>query len=196
MHQGDGFAGRTYDARHCLRIGWFCLLGLFRHVRPVAHGRLRRARLLDHVRAHAHLRRILPRRRLREGLARRWGRLFRDWRSMISIAAFSIFGIALCQVSYFSVIHHTSAGVGTTIEQLGLVLIMLWTCLRKRRLPNRARGAWARVRHGGARPDRHAGRSFPIGVVAAGMLLGHGVGRRVGLVHADAGEGACQSGAR
>ena len=62
--------------------------------------------------------------------------LFRDWRSMISIAAFSIFGIALCQVSYFSVIHHTSAGVGTTIEQLGLVLIMLWTCLRKRRLPN------------------------------------------------------------
>lgn len=64
------------------------------------------------------------------------GALFRDWRSMISIAAFSIFGIALCQVSYFSVIHHTSAGVGTTIEQLGLVLIMLWTCLRKRRLPN------------------------------------------------------------
>lgn len=51
-------------------------------------------------------------------------------------AAFSIFGIVLCQVSYFSVIHHTSAGVGTTIEQLGLVLIMLWTCLRKRRLPN------------------------------------------------------------
>ena len=25
--------------------------------------------------------------------------------------------------------------MGTTIEQLGLVLIMLWTCLRKRRLP-------------------------------------------------------------
>ena len=93
------------------------------------------------------------------------GALFRDWRSMISIAAFSIFGIALCQVSYFSVIHHTSAGVGTTIE----------------------RGAWARVRHGGARPDRHARRSFPIGAVPTGMLLGHGVGRRVGLIYADAG---------
>ena len=62
-------AGRAYDARYRLRIGWFRLLGLFRHVRPAAHGRLRRAGLLDHVRAHAHLRGILPRRRVREGLA-------------------------------------------------------------------------------------------------------------------------------
>ena len=62
--------------------------------------------------------------------------LFRDVRSVIGIAVFAIFGIVLCQMSYLNVIHYTSAGVGTTIEQLGLVLIMLWTCLRRHRLPN------------------------------------------------------------
>ena len=62
--------------------------------------------------------------------------LFRDVRSVIGIAVFAIFGIVLCQMSYLNVIHYTSAGVGTTLEQLGLVLIMLWTCLRKHRLPN------------------------------------------------------------
>ena len=100
------------------------------------------------------------------------GALFRDWRSMISIAAFSIFGIVLCQVSYFSVIHHTSAGVGTTIEQLGLVLIMLWTCLRKRRLPNPPRGAGARVRHGGARSDRPQGDLSRLALSQQGCFWG------------------------
>lgn len=62
--------------------------------------------------------------------------LFRDVRSVIGIAVFAVFGIVLCQMSYLNVIHYTSAGVGTTLEQLGLVLIMLWTCMRKHRLPN------------------------------------------------------------
>ena len=186
MHQGAALrGGHMMRGIVCALAGSVCW-GFFRHVRPAAHGRLRRAGLL-----------ITCVRMLISAVfflgvvfVKDWrlvGALFRDWRSMISIAAFSIFGIALCQVSYFSVIHHTSAGVGTTIEQLGLVLIMLWTCLRKRRLPQSSRGAWARVRHGGARPDRHARRSFPDCAVPAGMLLGHGVGCRVGLVYVDAG---------
>lgn len=61
--------------------------------------------------------------------------LFRDRRSLVSIAAFAVFGIILCQLSYLEVIHYTSAGVGTTIEQFGLVLIMFWTCIKGRRLP-------------------------------------------------------------
>lgn len=61
--------------------------------------------------------------------------LLRDVRSLASIVTFSIFGVALCQMAYMNVIHYTSAGVGTTLEQFGLVFIMLWTCFRHRRLP-------------------------------------------------------------
>lgn len=61
--------------------------------------------------------------------------LLRDVRSLVSIALFAVFGIIVCQLSYLQVIHYTSAGVGTTIEQFGLVLIMLWTCLKTRRRP-------------------------------------------------------------
>lgn len=61
--------------------------------------------------------------------------VFRDWRSLVQIAAFAIFGVLLTQLSYLYAIGYTSAGVGTTIEQVGLVLIMLYVCLRSRRMP-------------------------------------------------------------
>ena len=66
--------------------------------------------------------------------------VFRDWRSLAQIAAFAIFGVLLTQLSYLNAISYTSAGVGTTIEQVGLVLIMLYVCGRAKRLP-RAREA-------------------------------------------------------
>lgn len=61
--------------------------------------------------------------------------VFRDWRSLAQIAAFAIFGVLLTQLSYLNAIKFTSAGVGTTIEQIGLVFIMLYVCLRNKRLP-------------------------------------------------------------
>ena len=63
------------------------------------------------------------------------GAVLRDRRSLVSIALYALFGILLTQLSYLNVIHYTSAGVGTTIEQLGLALILLYSCWRARRLP-------------------------------------------------------------
>lgn len=61
--------------------------------------------------------------------------VFRDRRSLLQIALFAVFGVLLTQMSYLNAIKYTSAGVGTTIEQIGLVLIMLYVCVRGRRLP-------------------------------------------------------------
>lgn len=61
--------------------------------------------------------------------------VFRDWRSLVQIALFAIFGVLLTQLSYLNAISYTGAGVGTTIEQVGLVLIMLYVCVRAKRLP-------------------------------------------------------------
>lgn len=59
----------------------------------------------------------------------------RDKRSLARIAAFSLLGVLLTQISYLSAISFTNAGTGTVLERLGLVLIMLYVCLRTRRLP-------------------------------------------------------------
>ncbi len=59
----------------------------------------------------------------------------RDKRSLARIAAFSLLGVLLTQVSYLSAIAYTNAGTGTVLERLGLVLIMLYVCARTRRFP-------------------------------------------------------------
>nr|WP_080803702.1 GNAT family N-acetyltransferase [Arabiibacter massiliensis] len=59
----------------------------------------------------------------------------RDKRSLARIAAFSLLGVLLTQVSYLTAIAFTNAGTGTVLERLGLVLIMLFVCVRMRRLP-------------------------------------------------------------
>ena len=67
-----------------------------------------------------------------------WGRLvavFRDRRSLATIVCFALFGVLLTQVSYLYAIGYTDAGTGTMLEQIGLVLIMLYVCVRGRRMP-------------------------------------------------------------
>ena len=61
--------------------------------------------------------------------------VMRDTRSLLRIAAFSLLGVLLTQISYLTAISYTNAGTGTVLERLGLVLIMLYVCLRARRLP-------------------------------------------------------------
>ena len=48
----------------------------------------------------------------------------------MQIAAFALFGILLTQVSYLTTIGYTNAATGTALEQVGLVLIMLYVCVR------------------------------------------------------------------
>lgn len=61
--------------------------------------------------------------------------VLRDRRSLVQIAAFAVFGVVLTQVSYLLSIQSTNAGTGTVLQQLGLVIIMAYTCVRARRAP-------------------------------------------------------------
>lgn len=66
--------------------------------------------------------------------------VFRDKRSLGRIAAFAMLGVLLTQVSYLTAISYTNAGTGTVLERLGLIIIMLYVCLRTRRLPSLRQG--------------------------------------------------------
>lgn len=61
--------------------------------------------------------------------------VLRDTRSLVRIAGFGLLGVLLTQVSYLSAIAYTNAGIGTVLERLGLIVIMLFTCWRTWRLP-------------------------------------------------------------
>lgn len=55
-----------------------------------------------------------------------------SWRDVVIYGIFGCFG---CQYTYMASIALNNAGVATLIEQLGLVIVVFWTCFRKRRSP-------------------------------------------------------------
>ncbi len=59
----------------------------------------------------------------------------RDVRSLIQIALFAVFGVVFTQMSYLLAIANTNAGTATVIQQIGLIIIMVITCVRVRRGP-------------------------------------------------------------
>ncbi len=58
-------------------------------------------------------------------------------RDLAGIAAYGICGLSLCQFSYMTSISYSNAATTTVLQTLNLVFIMLITCLRLRRRPNR-----------------------------------------------------------
>lgn len=62
------------------------------------------------------------------------------WRSPADagmLVCYGIFGLLMCQYAYMTSISYTNAGTTTVLQTLSLVIIMLLTCLRLRRRPNR-----------------------------------------------------------
>lgn len=52
------------------------------------------------------------------------------------LLTFAIFGMTLCQYSYFSSVNSSNAGTATVLQQVSIVMIMLYTCLKARKLPS------------------------------------------------------------
>lgn len=61
--------------------------------------------------------------------------LFRDRRMMLRMVAFAFVGVVLIQYCYTAAIKHTNTGTALLMQQLGLLIIMLYACTKARRLP-------------------------------------------------------------
>ena len=62
------------------------------------------------------------------------------WRSPADagmLVCYGVFGLLMCQYAYMTSISYSNAGTTTVLQTLSLVIIMLLTCLRLRRRPNR-----------------------------------------------------------
>lgn len=62
-------------------------------------------------------------------------RLLSSRRSAVQTAVYAVFGIIGCQWFYLEVIAWTNAGTGTLMEQLGLIVVLVFTCIRQHRGP-------------------------------------------------------------
>lgn len=66
------------------------------------------------------------------------GRIFELWREREGrrdILIFAVFGMMLCQYSYFTTIQYSNAGTATVLQYTGPALILVYTCIRSMRRP-------------------------------------------------------------
>lgn len=63
--------------------------------------------------------------------------IFKSGKDTIKLAEFAIFGILLSQFTYIKTIGYSNAGTATVLQYLGPVLIMLYTCARNGKLPEK-----------------------------------------------------------
>lgn len=70
----------------------------------------------------------------------RYGRMtFTVWRraeDRRELILYGFFGVSVCQLLYFTTIMLSTAAMGTILQDLSPVMILLWSCLKKRRHPN------------------------------------------------------------
>lgn len=64
-------------------------------------------------------------------------RIFRSGRSVGALLIFAVFGMAMCQYSYFRAIELSNAATATTLQYTGPALVLIWLALREKRMPAR-----------------------------------------------------------
>lgn len=62
-------------------------------------------------------------------------RMFHSRRSIGGVLVFAVFGMAMCQYSYFRSIELSNAATATTLQYTGPALVLLWLAFREKRMP-------------------------------------------------------------
>lgn len=61
--------------------------------------------------------------------------LWKSPRDIAHLVAFAVFGLMFCQVTYLIAIEYSNAGTATVVQYTAPVMIVLYLCIRGRRLP-------------------------------------------------------------
>lgn len=65
-------------------------------------------------------------------------RIFDVWhgkKNIAVMAAFTLFGLVMCQYAYFRAIEFSNAGVATVLQYLSPAMILAFTCIKSKRMP-------------------------------------------------------------
>jgi len=64
-------------------------------------------------------------------------RILKDRADMGRLLIFAVLGLMFCQYAYLKAISHSNAGTATVLQYLGPLMIMIYTCIRSKRAPDR-----------------------------------------------------------
>ena len=59
----------------------------------------------------------------------------RDMKTFVTMLLYAVLGMGLCQLGYYSAIELSNAGTATVIQYTGPAMIMVYLCLRNKKLP-------------------------------------------------------------
>lgn len=74
-------------------------------------------------------------------VCRHKSKIFDVWKgkkNCLRMIAFSVFGLILCQYAYFTAIEHSNAGTATVLQYLSPAMILVFMCLKNKKLPKAA----------------------------------------------------------
>ena len=61
--------------------------------------------------------------------------VFKDWKTVLHLIVYSIFGVGLCQLSYLSAIRYSNSGTATVLQSAGIVLVFIIVSIMQRKAP-------------------------------------------------------------
>ena len=61
--------------------------------------------------------------------------VFRDWKTILHLVFYSVFGVGLCQLSYLSAIRYSNSGTATVLQSAGIVLVFIIVSIMQRKAP-------------------------------------------------------------
>lgn len=73
--------------------------------------------------------------------AKNKNKIFKVWQgknNFLCMAAFTLFGLIMCQYSYFTAIELSNAGTATVLQYLSPVMILVFMCVKGKKLPTAA----------------------------------------------------------
>ena len=71
------------------------------------------------------------------GIIKQGKQFFKVWKKdSLKLIEFALLGMTFCQYSYFTSIFASNAGTATVLQQLSIILIMLYTCLKNKKSPD------------------------------------------------------------
>ena len=61
--------------------------------------------------------------------------IFKDWKTVIHLVIYGVFGVGLCQLSYLSAISYTNSGTATVLQSSGIILVFIIASIMQHKAP-------------------------------------------------------------
>lgn len=63
--------------------------------------------------------------------------IFKDWKTVVHLVIYAVFGVGMCQLSYLSAISYSNSGTATVLQSSGIILVFIISSIMQRKAPKK-----------------------------------------------------------